>query len=51
MTNPRHEVDAWDERRLELKRRYLQDGLSEEAADERATNDVRREIRAEAPTP
>jgi hypothetical protein len=41
----RHEVDAWDAHRLELKRKYMAEGMGEEAADDKATNDVRREIR------
>lgn len=46
MTNPKAEVDAWEARRQELKRRYIEvDGMAEADADEKATLDVRREIR------
>lgn len=42
---PKLEVDAWERRRLSLKARYISQGLSDEAADDKATDDVRREIR------
>lgn len=41
------EIDTWDARRLELKGRYISEGMTEEAADDRATKDVTREIREE----
>jgi hypothetical protein len=42
---PKLEVDAWDEHRLRIKRRYIEQGMSDEDADDKATADVIREIR------
>ena len=41
----RAEVDAWERRRLRIKQFYISQGRSEEDADDRATEDVRRSIR------
>jgi hypothetical protein len=45
----KHEVDAWDRHRQSLKRQYVAEGMSEEAADDKATAEVRREIRQGPP--
>lgn len=43
---PKLEIDAWDRRRLRIKKFYIeQRGMSDEAADDKATDDVRRSIR------
>lgn len=39
------EVDAWERRRLRLRDYYISQGMSEEDADDKASADVRREIR------
>lgn len=39
-------ADAWDRRRLRLKKFLMEErGMSEEDADDKATDDIRREIR------
>ncbi len=43
---PKLEVDAWERRRQRIKKFYMeQRGMSDEDADDKATSDVRREIR------
>lgn len=42
---PRLEVDAWERRRLRKKQWYIDRGESPGNADDKATNDIRREIR------
>jgi len=43
---PKLEVDAWERRRLRIKKFYMEErGMSAEDADDKATDDVRREIR------
>jgi uncharacterized protein len=42
----RREVDQWDQRRLRIKQRYIDEGMPEDAADDKATDEVRREIRS-----
>ena len=40
------EVDAWERRRQRIKQHYIeQRGMSEEDADDKATNDIRQSIR------
>jgi hypothetical protein len=43
---PQLEVDAWERRRQRIKKFYIEErGMSEDDADEKATADVRRDIR------
>ncbi len=42
---PKLEVDAWDRRRQRIRQHYISRGMSENAADELAMADIRREIR------
>lgn len=42
-------IDKWDQRRLELKRQYVERGMPETDADERALAETRREIRENPP--
>lgn len=42
----RAEVDIWDGMLRQKAREYVAQGMSHEAAEERACNDIRREIRA-----
>ena len=44
-------VDAWMRRHEEIKQRYIDQGLSPDEADDKATNDTRREIREGPPIP
>lgn len=39
------EIDAWERRRLRIKQHYIARGMPEEDADDKATDDIRREIR------
>lgn len=41
----RHEVDAWERQMQRLAKAYREQGMDAEAAEEKAVNDVRREIR------
>jgi hypothetical protein len=41
------EIDTWDARRMQLKQAYLNAGETEEVADAKSTDQVRREIRGE----
>lgn len=45
MNDKKLEVDAYVDRMHRIARKYVQEGMSLEAAEEKATNDVRREIR------
>lgn len=38
-------IDVYDEHRLNLKRKYIKEGMSEEDADKKATNEVIQQIR------
>lgn len=40
------EIDAWERRRQRIKGYYMSQGMSKNAADEKATADVCREIQA-----
>lgn len=39
------EIDAWERRRQRIKQHYIDQGMSQEAADDKATADIRRSIR------
>lgn len=39
------EIERWDHRRVELATQYQREGMTAEAADDKATAEVRREIR------
>lgn len=42
-------VDSWEELRLALKQQYIDEGMSPEAADDKATSEVRRQVRGGKP--
>lgn len=42
---PQRQIDAYMAQQQELKRKYIAQGLSEEEADDKATNAIRRQIR------
>ena len=41
---PRLEVDAWERRLLRMKQFYIDRGMSDSDADDKATSEVRRQI-------
>lgn len=45
----RAEIDGWMRQVDQRARRYMRQGMSAEAAEEKATNDIRREIRRGSP--